>query len=287
MNKYWFKKYKSGAFPVTWEGWAYFAIVVGLVVQANNFLGNFTDNSFWKAAGVGVIAAVGLYGRKFKTNHNETFDNVKDKATYKQLWGALVGMLFLFAVEFGVGSAVIQYEHTIIGYPVRIEGEDTWFEFHAIKDGFVVQVPTYPKYSVQNVPVPNTGESFAIATYDTKKTKFGNFVVMIAGLPKTASLDIKDSLNGGFESYKADMAQQTGEEPKVIKSEETIFRGYPAIDFILEGVNSNYRLHVIYVIGDGRIFGLTYGREKESFSDTDFNRFVNSLGFEKVSPKEK
>lgn len=105
MNKYWFKKYgKSGAFPVTWEGWAYFAFVIGLVTQVTNILK--INDVLGSAIAAGAIAAIGFYVMHFKTNQDETFDKVKDKGTYKQLWGALVGLVLLFALMFAIGAVL-------------------------------------------------------------------------------------------------------------------------------------------------------------------------------------
>lgn len=100
MNKYWFKKYgKGGAFPVTWEGWAYFAFVIALVTQASNILATVIEVGVLESAlATGLVAAIGFYGMRFKTNPNEQFDKVKDKGTYKQLWGALIGILIFVAL---------------------------------------------------------------------------------------------------------------------------------------------------------------------------------------------
>lgn len=106
MNKYWFKKYgKNGSFPVTWEGWAYFALVIGLIIQAPNILkGVLGESILGGAILAGLVAAVGFYGMRLKTNLNEQFDKEKDKGTYKQIWGVLVGFVILLVISIGIGE---------------------------------------------------------------------------------------------------------------------------------------------------------------------------------------
>jgi len=100
MNKFWFKKHgKNGAFPVTWEGWAYFALVIGLVTQAPNLLKEIFGGGILGAGiAAALVAAIGFSGMRLKTDFNEQFDNEKDKGTYKQIWGALIGFVLLFVI---------------------------------------------------------------------------------------------------------------------------------------------------------------------------------------------
>src|SRR3989338_6078111 len=131
MNKYWSKQYgKYGIMPITWEGWALFAITIGLATQTNNFI----DDATSAAIAAGVIVLIGFGILKWRKVPNEIFDKEKDKDYWKSMWGALVGAVILFGLIIGVGGLKIKYSHSTIGYPIRIENEPTWFEFHAIKD---------------------------------------------------------------------------------------------------------------------------------------------------------
>lgn len=114
MNKYWFKKHgKNGAFPVTWEGWAYFALVIGIVTQAPNLLrGIFAGGILGAAISAGLVAAIGFYGMRFKTKMDEQFDKEKDKGTYKQIWGALVGFVLLLMIVIVIGGILHLIQNT-------------------------------------------------------------------------------------------------------------------------------------------------------------------------------
>jgi len=284
MKKYWFKKNKGkgGSIPTTWQGAVQFVLVIGLITQAHNFV----DGALQAGVVGAIIAGVGFWLMRLKTDPIEIYDRVKDKLSFKEIVFTIISIVVVFFGALGIGTLQINHQHSTIGYPVRIEGEPVWFKFNSIKDDFIIELPSYPNYTVQNTPIPNTDIVLTTSIYSSQRNEIGDFTITIAGLPEGGDYsDTEILFNNGINGIKNDLQTQSNEEPLLtIKPTET-FIGYPSKSFLIEGRNQNFKMMGTLILAAKKLYILGYGSDKTSFSESNYTRFINSLKFEDVVKK--
>lgn len=284
FNKYWFKPYKKGMIPITWEGWLIFVVLIGTITQLHNFVGN---NWFYVGIGGAILAGIYFVIGKSKTAPSEEVESIEKQNPWIHAALVITGVVVIFFLAIGIGTLNINRQHSTIGYPVRIESENTWFEFHAIKDDFIIQVPSYPKYSVQENPISGTDIKLTISSYSSERDTLGGFLVQIINLPPEGDYsNAEESLSNAAEGVKADLQQQTGEIPELTITSNDPFLGYPAIHFTIEGDSKNYKMESVFFLANDNLYSLMHNSEKELFNETDYLRFKGSFRFEDVEPKQ-
>lgn len=283
FNKYWFKKHGKGALPATLEGWLIFALLIGVITQLHNFV----DSWIYVGVIAAILAGIYFFIAKFKTAPQEEIAKIEKLNPWVQGSFVMLGLIVFFFIAIGIGTLQTNHLHATIGYPVRFADEPNWFEFHAIKDDFVVQLPFYPKYTTEEVPIANTGVVLRTISYSAKHETMGEFNVVILDLPIEGDYSNTDeALTNAAVGMKENLKLQTNEEPSVTYSEIGTFLDYPAIEFSIEGVGADYKLNGVYFIAGTRLFSLLYGHNKEAFNEQNSDRFTKSLRLEPVDLRQ-
>lgn len=284
MKKYWFKKNTGGKgfIPTTWQGVVLFILVIGLVTQSSNFVDGIVQIVLLS----GLVAGVGYWLIGIKTDPVEIYDRTKDKIGLKEGLYSVIAIIVLIVIAISIGFWRIDQQHSTIGYPVRITNEQDWFEFHAIKDDFVIELPNYPKYTLQNQKIENTDIVLTIATYVSKAPKFGDFIITLINLPEKGNYsDTETTLSNALSGMKSELKAQTGEEPIASSSPVTSFLSFPSKTTSLEGNSTDYRIMTLYILSNKKLYSFSYNSSKQNFDTNNFYRFINSLRFEEVNPK--
>jgi hypothetical protein len=172
MKSYWFQKKGKRRLPITWQGWALFAFVIGMIVNAPHLI---NDNPIIASIIAAVLAAIGYWLMSLKTAPDEVvIEAPKSKKWPMILLGCIVGMVASLAIFGALLSAETWYNHKYIGSVERTPNSD-WITFHSVKDGFSVQLPSYPQYESGDVPNTNTTAS----SYSVSDNTLGKFNVTL------------------------------------------------------------------------------------------------------------
>jgi len=281
MNKYWFKRFKKGFgfIPITWQGWLVFAFFIG-IITSSNYAADFTQQII--ILGIVVIIAEVIF--RYKRAPKDQTEIVQSEGKWKQTMGAIIGGILAIAITTFIGISLIDNQHSTIGYPVRLENEAVWFEFHAIKDDFVVLVPVYPTVQSHETTHPDTNEKVAATTYLLDGKDLGNYVLVVSG--RSSNIDYSDPeqfLQNLANGFKTTLETQYGKANE-INSTFTSFKKYPAVDFSFEGESSDYKVRGFYVLADARIYAFIYSNTKDKFSPIYFSKFTDSFREEEVEP---
>jgi hypothetical protein len=275
LNKYWFKrKGKKGMMPITWEGWALFTVFIGTITQVYRFV-----NGIIPIFLVCIMIAV-IYYRigELKTNPVETFDKEKGRFGYKQLLGALAGMIMGLAVFFGIFLISINYQHSNAGSVVKLTNENGWMEFHAKDDTFTVEVPSYPKYSLTSQPVANTNVILKISTYESKISDAEDYLIVVTELPKEGNYsDASVVFSSAITSMKNNIQKQTNEEPIIKTSPIETFLSYPSQTFSIDGIKNDYKIAGTSFLTGKQMYLITYNSDKKNFNESNYLHFINSM----------
>lgn len=284
MKNYWFKKNKGkgGSIPTTWQGGLMYVLVIGLITQVHNFV----NGALQAGVAAAIIAMVGFWFMNFKTDPIESYDREKDKLNFKQIILTVVSIIVIIIVALGIGKIQIDRKHATIGYPVRLENEPDWFEFNSIKDNFIVQLTSYPKYEIQSIAIPNTDVTIKTSSYISKIDTKGELVIAITYLPEGGDYSDIDALfSNGINGIKDEMARQANVEPTLVSSETKQFLTYPSKSFTIDIPSKNSKFSGILILKGSELYSLGYGTDLTQYNENDYNRFINSLRFEQVVKK--
>jgi hypothetical protein len=277
MKHYWFHKKGKRRLPITWEGWALFAFVLGMIINAPHIV---DSNPIVAGIIAAVLAAIGYWLMSLKTAPGEVVIDVPKSGKWPPiLLGCIIGMAASLAIFIAILSAETWYNHKYFG-SVQPTPNSSWITFHSVKDGFEIQLPSYPTY--QQSTVPNT-DSLTAGTYEAKQGINGSVLVLISSqaTTSTSTTAVLEAMYNGFQTS----LQTQGATIESSTSTLTTYMSSPAIKFSASAVKNNYpnNFEGIYTLTNNRIVGIMYVNDKTNFSESDFQKLVNSFHFDSAT----
>lgn len=296
MDDYWFKRYgKLGNAPVNWKGWALFVFIITLLVQVSNHV----HNIVYVFIGAALIALMGYFLMRLKTNPSEVYSKETDNLWKTQPWGGLIGLvggLAIFIAVLSLQPATTQQtlqdtNDSDVSQEIEI-GSQPQEQTSVVSD-----TETTSKNTNVSTPATQTETAYVSQQYGFKVTPPKNWIVDESGEAGTVVFFLNETIdneagyiwqgsinvgvfggNSGFSiddiisSYKL-QTQQWVANFTVVEEKKIKIGGYDAVivsgTFIREGHNfRDYRLFVLK--GDnlynvsGVVLNSTWTRDKDA-----------------------
>jgi hypothetical protein len=150
---------------------------------------------------------------------------------------------------------------------------EEWKEFNSTIGQFKVLFPVYPEYSVETMPIPDTQEEITVNMYIAGQSDGTTYMVGIGSY----SLEIP----GGYETEMSEdgvngvVASTEGNE--LVSSKLVTFRGYQAIDFLIQNKKENVEIKGKSFLAGQTLYELFVGYYPEKYNENDYNKFINSF----------